>query len=472
MKKKVISLLLVAAMIGTMLTGCGGSSEEPAAEGEATEEVAEEPAEESAEEGVASTDGTVGTNTFVEGGTELDLWTFQELHVAFYTQMADLWNEANPDKAINLTCTTGDSIQMHTKLLTSLTAGTGAPDIADVEVGQYANFVGNGYFLPIDDIAEQYKDEVVMSRITMYGYEGQSYGIDFHLGATVMYYNMDIMNEAGVDPATIVTWDDYVEAGKVVLEKTGHPMTCVEIVDLFLPQCMLLQQNIQYVTEGGAEPMIDTPEHAEVIDFIRGMINDGIATVAPGGGFHTEEWYGYLNGGDVASIAMPLWYMGRFTDYCADLAGKVAIYNIPVWNEGDVPMVLQGGTGTSICHTTEHADLCKEFLAWAKLSEEGNRLIWDLLGFDPINVSLWDDEEMTHNPENKFVKYFANNPFDALNAVKDKYGVDGLVALSIDGCYAATYSVLVSTTYQRAFEGELDTPAADLLAEEQATVVY
>ena len=70
MKKKVISLLLVAAMVGTMLTGCGGSSEEPTAEGEATEEVAEEPAEESAEEGVATTDGTVGTNTFVEGGTE------------------------------------------------------------------------------------------------------------------------------------------------------------------------------------------------------------------------------------------------------------------------------------------------------------------------------------------------------------------------------------------------------------------
>ena len=32
---------------------------------------------------------TQGTNTFVEGGTELSLWTFQELHVAFWTQMAD-----------------------------------------------------------------------------------------------------------------------------------------------------------------------------------------------------------------------------------------------------------------------------------------------------------------------------------------------------------------------------------------------
>lgn len=31
---------------------------------------------------------TQGKNKFVDGGTELSLWTFQELHVAFYTMMS------------------------------------------------------------------------------------------------------------------------------------------------------------------------------------------------------------------------------------------------------------------------------------------------------------------------------------------------------------------------------------------------
>ena len=65
------------------------------------------------------------------------------------------------------------------------------------------------------------------------------------------------------------------------------------------------------------------------------------AKFAPGGGFHTEEWYGHLNGGGVASVIMPLWYMGRFTDYCSDLDGKMAIYPIPVWNEGDTREVFR-----------------------------------------------------------------------------------------------------------------------------------
>ena len=44
-------------------------------------------------------------------------------------------------------------------------------------------------------MVEPYKDDIVMSRVNMYGdSEGNQYGIDFHLGASVCYYNMDIMD--------------------------------------------------------------------------------------------------------------------------------------------------------------------------------------------------------------------------------------------------------------------------------------
>ena len=357
---------------------------------------------------------TQGTNTFVDGGTEMEFWTFQELHVGFWTEMADIWNEQNPDKPINLTVTTGESHSLHSKLLVACQNGEGAPDMADIEIGYYGSFLKDGYLLPLNEVVEPYKDDVVMSRIEMYGdKEGNVYGIDFHLGASVCYYNMDIMNEAGVDPAEIVTWDDYVEAGKKVLEATGKPMCAVETADLFLPQLMLLEKGGQYVDEDG-NPNIATQDHADVINYIREMINLGICEIAPGGGFHTEEWYGHLNAGDVASVAMPLWYMGRFTDYCQDLAGKMAIYEIPVWNEGDTREVLQGGTGSSVIKGTENEELAKEFLAFAKLSAEGNAYEWNILGFDPIRTELWDDPEITENPDNKFLAYFQTNPFDIL----------------------------------------------------------
>ena len=458
MKRKLVSSLLCIAMVATMLAGCGGSSDS----GDAG-------SDDAAAEDTAADDGTTqGTNTFVDGGTELSLWTFQELHVGFWTEMADVWNEENPDRPINLTVTTGESHSVQQKLLVACQAGEGTPDIADIEIGYYGSFLKDDYLLPLNDVVEPYENDVVMSRIEMYGdNEDNWYGIDFHLGASVCYYNMDIMNEAGVDPSTIVTWDDYYDAGVTVLEKTGKPMCAVETADLFLPQLMMLEKGAQYVDDEG-QPNIATQDHADVIDFIRKMIDAGICEIAPGGGFHTEEWYGHLNEGGVASLAMPLWYMGRFTDYCPDLKGKMAIYEIPVWNEGDTREVLQGGTGTSVLKFTENEELAKDFLAFAKLSDEGNRYEWNELGFDPIRTSLWTDTSITENTENKFLSYFTTNPFDILV----KNGSEGLTAPNISGSYSATYNVLVSTTYANAFELAVDQDAMELLETEQSTVVY
>jgi arabinosaccharide transport system substrate-binding protein len=415
----------------------------------------------------SGTDGaTQGTNTFVDGGTDIQFWTFQELHVPFWTSMADEWNKQNPDRPINITVTTGESHALHEKLLTACAAGEGTPDMADIEIGYYGSFLNGGYLIPIDDAVEPYKNDIVYSRVSMYGDGEHVYGADFHLGATVTYYNMDIMNEAGVDPSKIDTWDDFAAAGKTVLEKTGKPMACVEVNDLFLPQAMLLEKGSQYVDEDG-NPSIANQDHADVINFIRQMIKDGTIQIAPGGGFHTEEWYGFMNNGGCASITMPLWYMGRFTDYMTDLKGKMAIYPMPVWKSGDVHEVLQGGTGTSVIKGAKDEQLCKDFLAFAKLSKEGCTYEWEKLGFDPIRTELWDDKTITEDPDNKFLQFFTTNPFDILKA----NGTD-ITAPNIRGAYSATYSVLVSTTYANAFENSVDEDAMQLLQDEQDTIVY
>lgn len=456
MKRKLVSVFLCITMAAAMLAGCGGGNGSDSGGSSGSEDTS------------AGDGSTQGTNTFVDGGTPLSLWTFQELHVGFYTEMADLWNEQNPDRPINLTVTTGESSSIQQKLLVACQAGKGTPDIADIEIGYYGSFLKDDYLIPLNDVVEPYKDDVVMSRIEMYGDDdGNWYGVDFHLGASVTYYNMDIMNEAGVDPSTIVTWDDYYKAGLTVLEKTGKPMCAVETSDLFLPQLMMLEKGAQYVDKDG-NPDIATKDHADVIDYIRKMIKDGICEIAPGGGFHTEEWYGHLNGGGVASVSMPLWYMGRFTDYCPDLKGKMAIYEIPVWNEGDTREVLQGGTGTSVLKFTKNEELAKDFLAFAKLSEEGNRYEWNILGFDPIRTALWTDPSITEDKENKFLSYFTTNPFDILV----KNGSEGLTAPNIAGAYSATYNVLVSSTYANAFDLSPDEDAMELLKTEQSSIVY
>ena len=67
--------------------------------------------------------------------------------------------------------------------------------------------------------------------------------------------------------------------------------------------------------------------------------------------------------------------------------------------------------------TSPNKEIAEEWLAFAKLSPEANVAVWEVLGFDPVNMAVWEDKEVTHNKENKFNKYFQTNLFDVLNEV-------------------------------------------------------
>ena len=125
-----------------------------------------------------------------------------------------------------------------------------------------------------------------------------------------------------------------------------------------------------------------------------------------------------MNDGGAASITMPIWYMGRFTDYMGDLKGKMVVRPMPAWEVGGNRSAGMGGTGTVVTNQTKHPDLAKEFLAFAKLSKEANIKLWTVLGFDPPRWDVWESEEV--KADNKFYQFFGDDIFDTLLDVKDE----------------------------------------------------
>ncbi|MCM3216441.1 ABC transporter substrate-binding protein [Niallia taxi] len=353
-------------------------------------------------------------------GTKIELWTFNELHEQYYEHMAEKWNEENPDDQISLKATTYPYEDLHNKLLVALQSGKGAPDISDVEISKFGNFLkGEPQILPLDDVIDPEKENIVQSRLDIYAKDGKTYGIDFHVGAAVIYYNKEIMDKAGVNPDDIKTWADYKEAGKTVLEKTGIPMTTLDIEDQwsFWPQVAQLEGKDDLLKENGEVNLTD-PRIVEVLQYEQDLVKEGIAIPSPGNDHHSEEYYGFMNNGGAASVWMPMWYMGRFTDYMPDLKGKIVIKPMPAWSEGAPRSAGMGGTGTVVTNQSKDPDVAKKFLAYAKLSKEGNIEIWKQLGFDPIRSDVWDLPEV--NEENKFTEYFGPNIFSTLLEVKDE----------------------------------------------------
>lgn len=445
--KRLIGLLLATSVTTGLMVGCGSSkSTDDSSKGTESEEAVTD--ESSEEEPTVVTAGD-------ENGTEFEMWTFVELHAQFYQEMVEEWNKQNPDKTINLKMTVLPYGDMHTKLQSSLLAGKGAPDLCDIEVGQFPNFLkGVPQLEPLNDVVEPYKDSIVESRLNLYSKDGDMYGLPTHVGATVAFYNTELLEAAGIDYTAIKTWDDYKEAGSKYYEATGNYLGTADTGAIWTESLMISELGSDYTDKDG-NPQIDTPEMEKVLTTLKELQDsNAIATIA-GGQPDNEEAFGEYNNGTYASAIMPMWYMSRFINYMPELSGKIAIAPAPVFEEGQDRSVGGGGTGTVVTNQCGDVDLAKEFLAFAKLSEEGNIKVWEILGFDPVNTTVWDNEEVTNNPDNQYVQYFKNNPFDVLKEIKEEIGLCKVVENS-----PSINEVFCTTTLNSIFEDGEDVKEA------------
>ncbi|HEX2955126.1 MAG TPA: sugar ABC transporter substrate-binding protein [Bacillota bacterium] len=350
--------------------------------------------------------------------TTLTFWTFQELHKGFMDDAVATWNKTHPNNKIMLKTEVYPYDEMHNKLLISLQSGVGAPDLADIEISKFANFLKGKtpQLVPLNKVVKPVLNKCVKARFDNYSKNGKYYGIDYHVGATVMFYNKELLDKAGVNADKIVTWNDYVEAGKKVVAATGKPMGTVEVTDIFTYYPMLSQYGSDVFGKNG-KVILDSPANVKVLSFIKDMMyKEKILIPAPGGFHHSEEYWAFMNKGGAASLMMPMWYMGRFVQYMPDLKGKIIIRPLPVWKKGGNRSAGMGGTGTVVTAQSKNKTLAVNFLASAKLSKEGAIKTWTVLGFDPIRWDVWSDPAM--RADNKFTNYFGKDIFSMLLQVK------------------------------------------------------
>lgn len=406
--------------------------------------------------GCGKSGGTGGETSVLDGGagenaTELSYWTFVELHGQHFEKMLGKWNAENPDRQIKLNVTVMPYDDMHNKLSIAVQSGTGAPDIADIELGKFPDFLaGTPQLEPLNDVIDPYRDTLVQSRIDLYSKDGVNYGAPTHVGASVAFYNTEILKEAGVNYEDIVTWEDFKQAGIQVYEKTGKYMGTADTSAAWQASMLLAQQGADLTDESG-NPIVNSEEMVKAMTLLKDLQDNNVIATIAGGQPDTEEAYGEFNAGNYATAFMPLWQMSRYTNYMPDLSGKIAIAPIPVMEEGMPRSVGGGGTGTVVTKTAKDVKLAKDFLAFAKLSLDANKEIWNTLGFDPVNMDVWEMKDVTHNPENQFVKYFVNNPFDVLNELKDEIRLIKSTSAS-----PTINNVLCTTTFNEIFEDGKD----------------
>jgi arabinosaccharide transport system substrate-binding protein len=186
--------MLSVAVIAMMIAACGGggttssapSTGASAPAASASEGASQPAASESAAPQLCSAKSpSEATFTF---------WTFVDRHAVWWEKRAKEWNTTNPDKKITLNCSVIAYQQMHDNLAAAFTAGQGAPNIVDIEIGKFANFTkGTIHLADMTAEVQPYVKDLVATRLAPYQAGGKQYAVDYHLGAVLAYYNKDIL---------------------------------------------------------------------------------------------------------------------------------------------------------------------------------------------------------------------------------------------------------------------------------------
>ncbi|MGH2534729.1 MAG: ABC transporter substrate-binding protein [Thermomicrobiales bacterium] len=305
--------------------------------------------------------------------------------------MVDAFNAAHPNIQVEYVV----QEDMITKFLTAATAGQ-TPDVMLWDRWRTALYAPKGVLAPIDEYLE--RDGI--AREDFYGealreltWDDQLYGLPLTVDARALFYNEQLLAEAGVEPPT--TWAELEAAAVALTKRDGDTLTTAGFAlnDVGLFSMYLQQAGGQMVADDCSETTFNSPEGLAVLDLWQRMMDQGVYEL----GF--EEGLGEGQDafvtGRVAMLYTGPWMITTYQKYGADL--DFGVVSPPSGPDGDQSSVM-GGFGLTIPAASEKQDAAWEFVKWW-LAEPANAVTWGQTSSNfPGNTVAIQDRAFSEDP--------------------------------------------------------------------------
>lgn len=285
------------------------------------------------------------------------------------------------------------------KTLTTLAAGGGGYDIVFMPSADAPKLAAGGWFEPINDlIPEDQKADWTSAVLNFYTFDGNLLAMPWYAGGAHMVYNKEILAAAGVDPASIVTWDDFMAACKSIMDAKAADFC-------FTPSAkyagefyydwgtMVLSRGGKFFDETGAPVFQDGTAALDSYAFLKDGIDKGYFNKA-GVAMDDYETLIDFGKGKTAFMLNSTWSATQ-ANKNADLSvitGKVGYILVP--GAGDVrsaAYLYAGGLG--VLTTSTHKEEAKQFLTFMTSAEAQKAHAIDG-GNMPTRVALYSDPDI------------------------------------------------------------------------------
>ncbi|WP_391118301.1 ABC transporter substrate-binding protein [Psychrobacillus sp. L3] len=332
------------------------------------------------------------SNTSEESGSKeeqitLNFWMFG---ATGYEELAKEYEKEHQN--IKIKIKTSETADHHNNLFTALSAGSGAPDIATLEVDQLDRFRDaqdrfvNLYDMKADEVKNQYLDwkwkiaENDDGKFLM--------GLPTDIGPKGLYYRIDVFEAAGLPTkpdevsALITTPEQFKQAALQIKEKTGKPMVA-SMEMMYRAQLDALEKSY-FDKEGNL--LIEQPGNGvkKAYDLAVDMNKLGVV-----GNFAmwSPEWANAVNDGSFAVELGAAWLKGWMEGNAPDAVGKFRVATLPKEYSGN-----WGGSYIAIPKETKHAQEAYDFIKWL-VSPENQLKSFKSNGLFPSSPVVYDMPE-------------------------------------------------------------------------------
>lgn len=346
MKKKLMALILSAAMSAALLTGCGGGANDEVSQNNAS--------------------GDDAAGDAADGGVQEIKWMFwddfnatEDLISKGYAETIERFNKDYEGKYHVTPITT--NLEEYYAKLNALVASGETPDVFIVSPGpNLTTYVDPGVAAPLDDYLaadgwkESFTSDAVFSQMT---YDGKIYAVPLNIAAACAFYNTEMFEKAGVEVPK--TWDDMLEACKK-LEAAGYtPVTisagtawCLSMVAGYL--CEMEGVDLAALADGSANWEDGKLESAatklkELSQYFQktaaGDTND-VATA----NFYNEE---------AAILIQGSWAIAQINGSNPDFESKCGVFQFP-----GVERVIAKSDSLAMSSKTKYPEACVAFMKY------------------------------------------------------------------------------------------------------------
>ncbi|WP_053983618.1 ABC transporter substrate-binding protein [Niameybacter massiliensis] len=306
---------------------------------------------------------TSSDNSTGEMKGDITIWSW-DVALMQLQSSAEKFNEQYPDVKFHFE-EMGPS-QIYDKMTTSLASGIGLPDIITLEGEQMSRF---GYNFPdkFEDFSEMIDESKFLpikmgeckvgDKVIAYPWDSAPAGL---------FYRTDYFEQAGIKAEDIKTWDDFIEAGKVIDQKLGiKMMSLAESRQDTLYRFMLMQLGSFYFDKEG-NSQFNSPESILAMSKVQEIYKAGIT-------LSNNSWDDFVTGiasGKVASFPEAVWMIGSLKEVAPDQSGKWAVMPLPQFSEmKSTSAGSNGGSVITVPTTSKNAHVAKEFVKFAMTDE-------------------------------------------------------------------------------------------------------